>query len=397
MSYPRFSAQIKRSAAGLALFSVTLFASTTPGLTQTLPAPRPVAPVPGLPQPQPFQPGVTGTTAMPGNPGLAPNFGAIEQFDAESYILGPGDVIVVEVFNQPDITKPYRVLNDGTVSLPMVGNVMVRGLTLRQASSAISAKYLKYFKRPNVTARLESNRPVTIGLAGQVLRPGTYILGNDGNNPQAAAVQTTRVPKVSFAIQTAGGITPRADLRNVQIRRPQAGRPDMIINVDMWRMIRQGDLSQDVMLRDGDSIIIPESTTTITAAEQTEIAMTTLAPAAINVNVVGEVRAPGLKQLTPNIPFNNAILAAGGLTPSRSNPNKVRLIRLNPDGTVTQREIKFDPTLGINAEGNPALQNNDVIVVARSGIAAFGDTFNQVFAPFTGITNSITRFIPGIP
>jgi polysaccharide biosynthesis/export protein len=390
-----FSQQLKRSATGLAVATLTLVTAAAPSIAQvqTLPRPQANTSTPGLPLP--LQPG-SPNPALPNRPGFAPNSGVIEQFDAESYILGPGDVVVVEVFNQPDLSKPYRILNDGTVSLPMVGNIMVRGLTLRQASSAISTKYLKYFKRPNVTVRLEGNRPITIGIAGQVFRPGTYILGNDGSNT-TTTVQTTRVPKVSFAVQTAGGVSPRADLRNVQVRRPQAGRPDMLINVDLWRMIDQGDLSQDVMLRDGDSIIIPEATAALTPAEQTRLAMTTLAPATINVNVVGEVRVPGLKQLTPNTPFNNAIMAAGGLTPTRGNVKNVTLIRLNMDGTVTQQVIAFNPALGINAEGNPTLQNNDVIVVNRTGLARFNDNFNQLFSPFTGITNSITRFIPGIP
>jgi polysaccharide export outer membrane protein len=274
----------------------------------------------------------------------------------------------------------------------MVGNVPVRGLTLRQAADAISTRYAKYFRRPVVTTRLDANRPVTIGVSGQVFRPGTYLLGSD-TSTTAQGAQTSRVPKVSFAIQTAGGITPKADIRNVQIRRPQAGRPDTIINVDLWRIIREGDLSQDIALRDGDSVVIPESTT-VTAAEATQLALTTFSPATINVNVVGEVRGPGLKQLIPNTPLNNAILAAGGFVPGRANPNKVKLIRLNPDGTVTQQELKIDLAQGISQDGNPTLQNNDVIVVGRSGLAAFNDTFGQVLSPFNGITGTLTRFLP---
>jgi polysaccharide export outer membrane protein len=385
MSNQKFSGKLMRSAAGAALFALTVVSTAIPGSAQSLPQPRTNAPVPGLPQPGTPQP------LNPGLPAAPPNSGKIEQFDAESYILGPGDVISVDMFNQPEISKAYRVLIDGTVSLPMVGNVPVRGLTLRQAADAISTRYAKYFRRPVVTTRLDANRPVTIGVSGQVFRPGTYLLGSDTSTGQG--VQTSRVPKVSFAIQTAGGITPKADIRNVQIRRPQAGRPDTIINVDLWRIIREGDLSQDIALRDGDSVVIPESTT-VTAAEATQLALTTFSPATINVNVVGEVKGPGLKQLIPNTPLNNAILAAGGFVPGRANPNKVKLIRLNPDGTVTQQELKIDLAQGISQEGNPTLQNNDVIVVGRSGLASFSDTLGQVMSPFNGITGTLTRFLP---
>jgi polysaccharide biosynthesis/export protein len=97
-----------------------------------------------------------------------------------------------------------------------------------------------------------------------------------------------------------------------------------------------------------------------------------------------------LKQLTPNTPINNAIMAAGSFVPGRANPNKVQLIRINPDGTVTQRQLKIDFKQGLNADANPVLQNNDVIVVGRSGIASFSDSIGQVLAPFNGITGVVT-------
>jgi polysaccharide export outer membrane protein len=326
-------------------------------------------------------------------PPPGPNSSAIQQFDQEAYLLGPGDVITVELFGQPEMTKPYRVLNDGTVGLPMVGNVMVRGLTLKQAAAAISAQYGRYYRRPVVTTRLDSNRPISIGVSGQVFRPGTYIVGGDSpGSPTGGNINVngiTRIPKLTFAIQSAGGITPKADIRSIQVRRPQMGRPDMMINVDLWRLLKEGDLSQDVLLRDGDSIVIPEATT-VTAAEYTALALTTISPATINVNVVGEVRRPGLNQMIPNSPLNNAILMAGGFVPGRANPNKVQLIRLNPDGTITQKQLKVNIAGGIDPESNPTLQNNDVIVVGRSGLASFSDSVGQVLAPFNGITGVVT-------
>jgi polysaccharide biosynthesis/export protein len=393
---------MKQSALGLVVLTLAAFTSATPVKAQALqpPAAQPQVPQGQAPigQPPMAQP-IPGAMPMPGAqpvpgamvPPPGPNNSAIQQFDQESYLLGPGDVVTVELFGQPDVTKPYRVLIDGTVSLPMVGNVPVRGLTLKQAAAAISTQYARYYRRPVVTVRLDSNRPITIGVAGQVVRPGTYIVGGDTNtgNPATNTNGVPRIPKVTFALQAAGGIQPMADVRNVQIRRPQVGRPDTIINVDLYRLAEQGDLSQDVMLRDGDSIMIPQATA-FSPETYKVMSSATFAPATINVNVVGEVRRPGLNQMQPNSPLNNAILMAGGFVDGRANPNKVQLIRLNPDGTITQRELKVDLKAGLNPEANPTLQNNDVIVVSRSGMAAFSDRLGQVLAPFNGITGVVT-------
>ncbi len=337
----------------------------------------------------------------------------VQQFNQESYILGPGDSIFVEVFNQPDISKAYLVLIDGTVSMPLVGNVPVRGLTLKEASNAISTQYAQFLKRPVVTARLEANRSVTVGISGQVNRPGTYVVGQTATSQAATGLgQTTpgtvtgsgistpgSAPKLSLVLQSAGGITSTADIRNIKIRRPQAsGNPDTIITVNLWRLLKEGDLSQDVVLRDGDSIVVPTATA-LTPAEVTELSSATFSPSTINVNVVGEVKVAGVKQLRPNTPLNSAIMASGGFIPTRAKTSSLTLIRLNPDGTVNKRDIKINLAENLNPDTNPALQNGDTVIVGRSGLASFSDTLGTVLSPFNaitgifsgGLTNLITR------
>jgi polysaccharide biosynthesis/export protein len=394
MLHRSFTQQLQQTASGVALVTLASVLYCTAGKAQSIPS----SPIPTPP---------SSVTPPPGNAFIPAGSGAssqaIQRFDQESYVLGPGDIVAIELFNQPDISKTYRVLIDGTVSMPLVGNVPVRGLTLDQASEIISSRYLRYFKRPQVTTRLENNRPITIAVSGEVFRPGTYAVGaaQTGATGGASVVsgQTNNItPKLTFAIQSAGGITPKSDIGKVQIRRQQGiGRADQVLKVDLWRIIKDGDLSQDVTLRDGDSIFIPEATE-ITPAEATRLALTTFSPSTINVNVVGEVRGPGTRQLLPNTPLNNAILSSGGFIPGRSNKTDVQLIRLNPDGTVSQRKISVDLARGIDPELNPTLQNNDVVIVGRSGLAAFSDSLSSILAPFNGITNIVTggfgRFIP---
>ena len=59
----------------------------------------------------------------------------------------------------------------------------------------------------------------------------------------------------------------------------------------------------------------------------------------------------------------------------------VGLVRLNPDGTVTQRELNVDFAQGISEDGNPVLQNNDIIIVGTSGLADFSDTLGAITSP----------------
>lgn len=430
---------------------------------------------------------------------VTPNRNALA--NQQAYVLGPGDEIQLTMFGQPDLfTSNYRVLVDGTVSLPLIGRVPVVGRSIGQAEREISLRYTRLYRRPYVTMVLVKARTVTLAVTGEVRRPGTYPVDSpnqiptvtqliqlaggasqsadlsnvivrrpqlngsvqnipvdllrllqegdlsqnlelrdkdtvviqatteiDRRNsllvsnasfsadrsepiniaivgevyrpgphtirPGSADVRdagtlgnsratSTELPTVTQAIQTAGGIKPEANIREVRvIRRPHNGEPQ-IIGVDLWKLLKEGDLSQDIALQAGDTIEVPKAEG-ITAAEMTELATVSFAPATIDVNVVGEVKSPGVVKIQPNTPLNTAMLAAGGFNDSRANKSKVKLIRLNPDGTVDQREIKINFEEPVNDETNPALRNNDVIVVGRSGITRIGDGLRNVLSPIT--------------
>ncbi|BAZ79627.1 polysaccharide export protein [Sphaerospermopsis kisseleviana NIES-73] len=231
--------------------------------------------------------------------------------------------------------------------------------------------------------------PRTVAITGQVYRPGSYLVtpgggGNDGGAPG------TGLPTVMRAIQLAGGITSQADVRSIKIRRPTRIGSEQTLNLNLWELLQTGDLNQDVVLQDGDTIVVPTATE-INPAEATQLATTTLSPATIQVGVVGEVKKPGLTNLQPNSSLNQALLAAGGFNDARASSGAVDLIRLNPNGTVTKRVVKIDFSKGINEETNPILRNNDVVVVNRSGVAKAGDTVGTVAGPL-GLIFNVLRF-----
>ncbi|MEH2178859.1 SLBB domain-containing protein [Nostoc sp.] len=239
--------------------------------------------------------------------------------------------------------------------------------------------------------------PRTVTIIGEVNRPGSYLVtpGNTdsqvGATPNSGTASPTGLPNVTRVIQLAGGITAQADVRNLKLRRPTRTGSEQSININLWQLLQSGDANQDIIVQDGDTIVIPTATE-INPAEATQLATTTLSPTRIQVGVVGEVKKPGLTDVQPNSSLNQAILAAGGFNDARASSKAVDLIRLNPNGSVTKRIVKVDFSAGINEQTNPILRNNDVVVVNRSGAAKTGDTVNTVTGPLGILLNLLNLF-----
>ncbi|NET01646.1 MAG: polysaccharide export protein [Sphaerospermopsis sp. SIO1G2] len=273
-------------------------------------------------------------------------------------------------------------------------------ITLRDGDTIVvpTATQLNVAEARNLFAAsyaASQTEPRTVAVTGQVYRPGSYLVSPGSITPQAGSVNPSTtgsgLPTVMRAIQIAGGITSQADVRNIQVRRQTRTNIRQTINLNLWELLQSGDLDQDLILQDGDTIVVPTATE-VDTAEATTLATTTLSPATIQVGVVGEVKQPGLTELQPNSSLNQAILAAGGFNDARASSTAVDLIRLNPNGTVTKRIVKIDFSKGINEETNPILRNNDVVVVNRSGIAKTGDTVGTVSGPLGLIFNVLRLF-----
>ncbi|MEB3360073.1 MAG: SLBB domain-containing protein [Synechococcales bacterium] len=319
------------------------------------------------------------------NPGpVTTDLGAPAPAYEDLYTLGGGDRVYMNVFNLPDYSREYDVLADGTVNLPLIGTVYAEGKTLAELATEVETLYGRYIRVPSVTFDLQRARSLQVAIAGEVRRPGSYPLVIDPQPREGASSPT--VPTVTWAIQTAGGITETANIRDIQVYRPNPQNPTQgeWIQVDLWQLIQAGDLSQDLPLRDGDSIVVPEATE-LSPGDALTIATANFSPDTINIYVAGQVNNPGLIELTPNTTLNQALLAAGGPTAEAS--RRVTLVRLNPNGSVTERRIRVDYDEGVNDETNPALRNNDAILVGRSTLSRVTDTIGTAFSPFASFLN----------
>ncbi|MDJ0691899.1 MAG: SLBB domain-containing protein [Xenococcaceae cyanobacterium MO_188.B32] len=423
-------------------------------------------------------------------------------YSETDYTLGPGDQIRLDIFQVEEYSGEYPVLVDGSISLPLIGNLKVTGLTLAETSDLVASKYAAYLKRPVITVGLVTPRPmqitasgevdnpgsyefdvtqtrsfptavevlqqaggittladirniqiirkiknreetylvnawnlidqgkiddlrlrdgdtifiptveqvsleeidrlaaagatfgigdpIKVALVGEVYRPGTYTV-NTQAGPNDQGQGEALPPRLSDALALSGGIKPLANVRDIEIRRETWDGKEKTIAVDLWSMLQDGDETQDVILQKGDSIIIPRADT-LAAEESESLAAASFSPGAIRINVVGEVTNPGTIEVPPNTPLNQGILAAGGFNRSRANTGSVELVRLNPNGTVSKRNIKVDFANDIDEENNPTLRQNDVIVVKRSGAAGIGDALGTVLRPLTAPL-SLLRFL----
>ncbi len=219
-----------------------------------------------------------------------------------------------------------------------------------------------------------------VAVVGEVFRPGNYVILGGNTGPDSGA--RIGLPTVTRAIQLAGGIKPIADIRQVQIRRlSKTGEQKFTVN--LWQLLQNGDITQDTILQEGDTIIVPTATE-LTPAEVSQLAQASFAPTTVQVTVVGEVRGPGVLRMAPNTTLNQALRMAGWFSPSRAQSSFVELMRLNFDGTVSRRIITLDAKEGINDQTNPLMRDQDIIVVRRNGLTKFADDMNLVFSPVVG-------------
>jgi polysaccharide biosynthesis/export protein len=230
----------------------------------------------------------------------------------------------------------------------------------------------------------KSNRPMKIAVVGEVNRPGPYTLfeGNAAQSTQRNETPSTYTPSVTQAIQVAGGITQMADLRSIQVRRLTRSGNQQQVQVDFWKFLQSGDVLQDLPLQDGDLIEISRAAT-LNDQEAIKNSKYSISPDRINVNIVGEVKSPGSVVVQPNTPLNQALLTAGGFN-DRAKKSVVTLVRLEPNGSVSKREIAVNFGEGVSEQNNPALRSGDTVIVGKSGLAGASDAIGILTNPISG-------------
>ena len=159
----------------------------------------------------------------------------------EFYVIGAGDVLNISIWKEPTLSGTVKVRPDGFVTLSLVNEVQVVGMTTAQLRKVLEDKYKEFTVDPFVTVRLEAIASSEVFLLGQVNRPGALPL----NGNETLLQILTR----------AGGLAIFADRSNLRVVRREGDKiTEYIVDYDA---IIKGDLKQDILLRPGDRIIVP--------------------------------------------------------------------------------------------------------------------------------------------
>ena len=218
------------------------------------------------------------------------------------YLLGPGDLITVTVFETEDLNAEVRVSSRGFVSLPLLNSVEVINLTAAEAEEKIENLYReKYLHDPHISVYIKEHVSKQITLVGAVASPGTYDY-----------VTRRRLLDV---IAIAQGLSDEAGAIAYVTREDSETKQMVNYLIDLDALIKQGNMEQNLVVLGGDVIFVPESGRCF---------------------IDGAVRKPGTYKLDTKMTITEGITLAGGLA-SFADTDSIKLIRYMGKGK--QREI----------------------------------------------------------
>jgi len=268
------------------------------------------------------------------------------------YRIAPFDVLLVTVWDHPELTTPtgqyrspdengIRVGGDGTLFYPHVGVVQVAGRTSAEVRKLLAERLNRVIANPQLDVRVVSFRGKRMQVTGEVLQPMT--------------VPITDVPlRVQDALAITRGFTPEADWSNVTLSRE--GRT---FRLNIQAMYERGDLSQNWLLKDGDVLNVADRSRN-------------------KVFVIGEVRAPQTRLMVKGrMTLAEALYETGGMEPNVANVSKVYVIRGDYESPSIYRLDASSPDALLLA-AQFQLSPRDVVFVSTYGLSQWNRVINQI-------------------
>ena len=241
------------------------------------------------------------------------------------YTLGPGDAIEIVVVGDKDLSRTVTIKPDGSIDLPLIGEVAAGGRTTSQLASELTRRYSAYLIAPSITVQVREFRVDHVYILGQVSKPGEYAI-----RPGAGILE---------ALASAGGPTDRADLAKATIVREESGGKADPIEVNLLQAFAKSE-NTGVKLQPGDVVFVP-------AADRRMV-------------ILGQVTKPGAYDLLDGQRVSDLLAAAGGVTPQAA-PQRAFIIRGSEQIPVDVRQI-----LAGDLTANLPLKAGDMMVVPES-------------------------------
>jgi polysaccharide export outer membrane protein len=161
----------------------------------------------------------------------------------DSFQIGPDDVLAINVWKEPEISRSVPVRSDGKISLPLVGEVQASGETPKQLAAAISKQLGSYMSAPEVTVIVQQIKSQRFNILGQVARPGSYPLSNP----------TT----VLDAIALSGGFRDFAKQKSIYVLRQTAEGTPTRIPFNYKEVIKGKNQQENIKLEPRDTVYVP--------------------------------------------------------------------------------------------------------------------------------------------
>jgi polysaccharide export outer membrane protein len=160
----------------------------------------------------------------------------------DAYVVGESDVLNVNVWKEPEVTQTVMVRTDGYISLPLINEVQVSGLTPVQIQDLIATKLKAFLNSPQVTVTVTEIRSKRAFITGEVARPGSYSL-----NTETTVLQL---------IAQAGGLTAYAKRENITVLRFESGKQQRL-SFHYKEVVQGKNIQQNIALRPGDVVVVP--------------------------------------------------------------------------------------------------------------------------------------------
>lgn len=161
-----------------------------------------------------------------------------------SYIIGADDVLAINVWKEPEVSRSVPVRSDGKISLPLVGELTAGGETPLQLEQEIAKRLASYISEPEVTVIVQDSKSQRINILGMVVRPGAYLL-------------TGSATTVLDAIAMAGGFKDFAKQKAIYVLRQNPDGTQKRIPFNYKEVIKGRDPDQNVRLQPRDTVVVP--------------------------------------------------------------------------------------------------------------------------------------------
>lgn len=168
---------------------------------------------------------------------------ASEQPEDPNYLIGANDLLAINVWKEPEVSREVPVRSDGKISLPLIGEVQAGGRSPADLKMEIAEKLKNFISQPEVTVIVKEMRSKKFNILGQVVRPGSFLLANS----------TT----VLDALALAGGFRDFAKKKAIYVLRKNADGTEVRLHFNYKEVVNGKNSEQNVRLLPGDTVIVP--------------------------------------------------------------------------------------------------------------------------------------------